>query len=725
MSKLPLPFSLLLGLALLAALVCVRVIDPEPVARLRLSVFDAYQVLRPRTPDRDAPVAIVEIDGQSLARAGQWPWSRARLAQIVERLADAGARVIAIDLILAEPDRLSPESLAAVAAERPDLAPLVAQLARQASNDALLATAIGKAPVVLGFVGESEGGGRAPPAKARFASAGDDPLLFAPSFRFAASSLPILLDKASGAGSVNWLPQSDQIVRRVPLLVSSGGTLYPSLALEAARVGTKETTLLVRASGASGLSAFGFSTGIETIRLAGRTLMTDSNGEMWLRFAGYDAARSIPAHQVLDNTFDRARIAGKFVLLGVSAPGLLDLRSTPLQTAVPGVAIHAEALEQILSGNGLYRPAYATGMEIVVLLLGGLAVMALLQTLGPVAAAIAGVAAILGVAAISWATFARAGLLLDPVYPSLALVAIYLTTSLSRYIRAERERSFVRNAFSHYLSPPLVEELARNPERLKLGGEMREVTVLFADVRGFTGISEGLEAEALITLVNRIFTPLTERILSGGGNVDKYMGDAVMACWNAPIAQQDHAAQAARTALAMQGALEHLNADRAVHAAVSGTTAVPIRIGIGLNTGPCAVGNVGSPERLNYTILGDCVNIASRLQEASKTYGLPIIAGESTARAAPELAFLEIDATVLRGKARAERVYVLLGDEAVARSDAFRSLQSAFAKLRADIEAGRRADALRALDAIDAIKQPVGWPSLAPLVAHLRAGLTG
>lgn len=713
----------LAGLALLAGLIGLRAIDPDPVARLRLSVFDAYQRLSPRVPDGESPVVIVEIDSASLARAGQWPWSRARLAHIVERLGDAGARAIAIDLILSEPDRLSPENLADLAGERPELAPLVRELARQPSNDARLAAAIARAPVVLSLVGESGSGGATPRPRARFALAGDTPERFAPAFRFAAASLPLLVDGAAGLGSANWLPHSDQIVRRVPLLATIGGTLYPSLALEAARVGTKETTLLVRSSGASGLTAFGLQTGIETVRVASHTISTEANGELWLRYRGYDAARSIPAHQVLDGTFDRARIAGRYVLLGVSAPGLLDLRSTPLQTAVPGVAIHAEALEQILGGSNLSRPAYATGMEIVIIAIGGLAVMALLHTLGPVAAALLGVAAVLGVALASWLAFTRAGVLLDPVYPALVLVALYLTTSLSRYIRAERERSFVRAAFSHYLSPPLVEELARNPERLKLGGEMREVSVLFADVRGFTGISEGLEAQALIGLINRIFTPLTDCILAGGGNIDKYMGDAVMACWNAPVAQPEHARQAALTALAMLRALEHLNAERAVHAALAGTRSAPIRLGIGLNTGLCAVGNVGSPERLNYTILGDSVNIAARLQEASKTYGLPIIAGESTALAAPGLAFLEIDAAVLRGKARSERIFALLGDEATARSAPFTSLQSALATARTCAADGRRELALQALSGIATLALPADWPSLTPLVTHLRATL--
>ena len=392
-----------------------------------------------------------------------------------------------LDLILAEPDRLSPAEFAKLFADVPQLAPLAGAAALLPSNDQRLADAIAAAPVVLGFAGET---GTAPssqpplpPPRARFAFAGDDPQGFVPRFSGVIATLPLLSERAAGLGAVNWVPLRDQVIRRVPLLVSVAGTLYPSLSLEALRLALKETTVFVRSSGGSGLPAFGQPTGVESVRVGTTVLPTDRNGELWLRFARPDRQRYIPAHAVLDGTFDAKQIAGRDVLIGTSAVGLLDLRATPLDAAVPGVEIHAQALEQMLAGDHLLRPAYATGAELAFLLGFGAFVSWLIYRLGAVPAALIGALAILAVFAGSWLAY-RGGLLFDPVYPSLAILLVYLATSLNDYVETESERNRVRSAFGHYVAAPLVEELARNPDKLKLGGETREVTVLFCDVRG-------------------------------------------------------------------------------------------------------------------------------------------------------------------------------------------------------------------------------------------------
>lgn len=691
------PLALVVTAGVLAAAVLLRVWDPAPVARLRLSVFDTYLSLKPRQLDPSFPVRIVDIDEASLARLGQWPWPRSDLARIVDTLGKAGAKAIALDLILAEPDRLSPEAIARQVETRRDLAPIANGLAALPSNDDMLANAIAGAPVVLGMAGERTRGRASPEPKASYAIAGDPPSLFTPKFSGAVPPLPKLLATSKGLGAVNWLPSGDQIVRQVPLLLSIQDRLIPGLGLETLRIGAGEGTAFIRSSGGSGVIAFGAQSGIETVRVAGTVLPTSADGQLWLNFAEADPRRSISAYKILDGTFDPKDIAGRYVLIGASATGLLDLRATPLAASVPGVEIHAQALEQMLSGEHLIRPAWATGAELIFLVIAAALVAFLIQRSGALTAALIGVAAVVLITAGSWFAFSSGGLLFDPVYPTLSLLAIYLSGSLLSFIKTETDRARVKRAFGHYVAAPLVEQLAANPERLKLGGETREVTLLFADVRGFSQLSEGMDAETLIRFVNRLFTPLSNVILEHHGTIDKFMGDAVMAFWNAPLPDSEHAARACRAALAMQEALDRLNREDAARNAAAGEPHRPVRLGIGLNTGPCCVGNVGSPQRFDYSVLGDAVNVASRIEGTTKLYGAPIVVGERTAEQAPSFAFLAIEqAARLRGKDRPERLYALVGDERLAASAEFKNLRHAYDKLRSAPNEQDRQSALTA-----------------------------
>ncbi len=673
----------MLTAALLSLAVLLRAWDPAPVARLRLAIFDNYLANAPRRADPDFPVKIVDIDEASLAKIGQWPWARTKLAAIIDRLREAGAKTIAIDLILAEPDRLSPAALADHLSPSADLKFLFERVRALPSNDTVLAGAIAKAPVILGFSGESGAVRNLAKPLAPFAVGGDDPKLFVPAFSGGTGSLPELTAVASGIGAVNWLPERDQVVRRVPLMVTANGVLYPSLSLETLRVALgNDASVFVKSSGASGILSFGEQTGIDSVRAGGETILpADARGELWLNFASADPKRYLSAHRVLDGGIPRDEIAGRHIFIGSSATGLLDLRATPLAASVPGVEIHAQALEQMLSGEHLVRPAWATGAEILFLIAAGGLVAWLIGRSGAVMAAVASVTAIGLVWAFSSAAFSNAGLLFDPLYSTLAILALYLGGSLTNYVKAESDRARIRSAFGYYVAPAVVEELALNQDKLKLGGEMRDVTLLFADVRGFSKLSEGMDAEQLVRFVNTLFTPLTENILAHRGTIDKFMGDAVMAFWNAPLTDTDHAANACRAALDMLASLEELNRMRP-------EGALPIRIGIGLNTGDCVVGNVGSPQRFDYSVLGDAVNTASRLEEATKTYGAAIITGERTAAAAPGFAFVEIGVSALRGKDRSERLFALLGDEQIASSARFKEFKDAFNKFAAAAAAG-------------------------------------
>ncbi len=696
-----------------------RIADPPFIANLRLAVFDGYMRMLPRKADPKFPVRVVAIDESSLETLGQWPWPRTIMAKLVTRLREAGAKTISLDVILPEPDRLSPENVLKLSLPREDLDQIRGAVEHLPSNDRALGAAIASAPTVVGFHGDPFAAAKPGPPRASIVAMGDDPKPFLPAYPGAVSSLAILSEGAPGLGATNWVPDADLIVRRVPLLVNIGGQVYPTLTLEAFRLGAGEKTVLFRASGGSAM-AFGQQTGIELVKVAETIFPTNGHGEIWLRFAEADPRRTISVREVLDDDFDQSLVAGRHIFIGASAVGLYDLRATPLASSVPGVEIHAQALEQMLAGEHVVRPAYATGYELLFIVAIGLLVAFLVVRSGPTAAALAGLSAIVAVLILSWLAYRYGGLLFDPVYPSLAVLGLYLAASLPSYIATERERARVRAAFSSYVAPPLVEQLVESRDELKLGGEMREVTLLFADVRQFSRIAEGLDAEGVVDFINELFTPLSDVILEERGTIDKFMGDAVMAFWNAPLRDAAHAEQACRAALRMMEELDALNARWSQEGDGGSASREPVKLGIGLNTGECCVGNVGSPTRFDYSILGDAVNVAARLEAETKTYETPIIAGEKTFQAASSYAFLEIGRATLRGMSRPENIYALFGDEKLSQTAAFQELRERHNQFLAAFQKKDHARALKLLDEATSI----GDASYKNLAGYFKHKLT-
>ena len=691
-----------LGLALpslgvLAAVLALRVFEPAPLQRAELVAFDVLQRQRPRVY-QPVPVRIVDLDDASLERVGQWPWPRTLVAALVDRLAGLGAAAIAFDVVFAEPDRTSPAQLLPLWSAEGDGRALSAALAGLPDHDAVLAEAFARAPVVAGFVLMDHAGGRVPPPKAGFSHAGDDPLQFLPDLLGAVANLPALEAAARGAGSfsVPW-PESDGIYRRVPLLFRNDRTLYPSLAAEALRVATGASGYLVKASNASGTRAFGAPSGIGAVRIGPLTVPTDPVGRVWLHYSDPVPERYVPAWQVLEGSANPALLAGHIVFVGTSAEGLKDLRATPASPSMPGVQLHAEAVEQILSGHFLLRPDWTKGAELLAIAALGLLLIGLLPRLGAAWCAGVGAAALALVVAFSAWAFVERQWLVAPVYAVLAVLGVYTTGSLASFLRTETERREVRQAFGRYLSPAVVERLARHPESLRLGGETRELSVLFCDVRGFTTLSEQLDPEALTRLVNRFLTPMTGILLDHGGTIDKYMGDCIMAFWNAPLDDPDHARHAASAALAMERELDALNARLAAEAA-PGAAVPPLRIGIGINTGRACVGNFGSDQRFDYSAIGDEVNLASRLEGQSKTYGVTCVIGDATCGRLSGWACLELDLLRVKGKREAERIHALLGDAAAGAAPAFAALAEANGAFLAAYRAGRWPEAAAALE---------------------------
>ncbi|WP_119460939.1 adenylate/guanylate cyclase domain-containing protein [Rhodospirillaceae bacterium SYSU D60014] len=694
------------GLLLLLALL-LRVNEPALVEQLRNLVFDSYQRLAPRAYEPQ-PVRIVDIDEESLKRLGQWPWPRDRLARLVDRLGEMDAAAVVLDILLAEPDRLAPENLAALWPDRPEFAPLQAEIAALPDPDAALADSLARTPAVTAFVlidrpSGARADGRTPAIKAGFSHAGDDPRLFAPRFTDATVALPSLEAAARGNGSVNAIPDADGTIRRVPLLVRLGDRLYPSLAAEALRVAQGAGSYMIKASGASGERSFGEATGITHLRIGAAVVPTDARGRILLYDSGSVAARFLPAWRVLEPDFDPAAVAGRIALIGTSAEGLKDVRTTPLDPVMAGVEVHAQILEQMLSGVYLQRPDWATGAELLHLTLFGIVLIVFIRRVGALLSALVAASAIVIAVSLSWAAFARHGWLLDPLFASLVALLVYLSGSLLGYLRTEREKWQVRGAFGRYLSPVLVEELTRHPERLTLGGEMRELTLMFCDIRGFTNIAEGLDPQALTRLINGFLTPMTGVIQDKGGTIDKYIGDCIMAFWNAPLTDADHARSAIRAALAMRAELQRLNELWDAEAMREGRAPRRIAIGIGINTGFCCVGNMGSEQRFDYSVLGDAVNVASRLESLSGTYGVDLVIGERTAEQVPEMALIEIDQVRVKGRATPIAIYTALGDADLRDSELFRELAGAHGAMLAAYRRQDWPEAARALTACRAL----------------------
>jgi adenylate cyclase len=416
---------------------------------------------------------------------------------------------------------------------------------------------------------------------------------------------------------------------------------------------------------------------VQSVAVPGLVVPTDEHGQLWVHFNKHDQARFVSAKDVLQGNVPADRFRGRLVLIGTSAIGLLDLKTTPVEAAMPGVEVHAEILESVLSKSLLVNPDYAIGAELSLAVLIGLAIIIAAPMLSPTVVVLLGAGVIAGLIGLSFYLFAVNHLLIDFTYPLISSWLIYLVLTFVNYFREQKQRQQIRSAFGFYLSPHMVEQLARSPEKLVLGGEERRMTILFSDVRGFTTISEHYkdDPQGLTRLMNRFLTPLTNAIIERQGTIDKYIGDAIMAFWNAPMDDADQEANACDAALTMQERAVALNVELKREAEANGGQYMPLRIGIGLNTGPCVVGNMGSDFRFNYSVLGDTVNVASRLESRTKDYRLSMVIGSRTAeKAQDKFATMEIDLIQVKGKKQPEAVFTVIGRAEVANDPRGREL---------------------------------------------------
>jgi adenylate cyclase len=474
--------------------------------------------------------------------------------------------------------------------------------------------------------------------------------------------------------------------------------------------------VVIKTSDASG-EAGGDGSDMVSLKIADSEVPTTPAGQLWIYYTAPSQARVVPAWKVMTGALSPAEMekafAGQVVFVGTGAQGLRDLIATPVNDRELGVTVHAEALEQMILKRFLLRPDWGTGLERALLLGAGLVLVLGLPLLGAARGAILGVVMVGAMAAGSWLAFSRWHFLLDPTYPVLGLIGAYVCETGFTYWREERQRAYIHRAFDRYLSPELVKRIAEDPSRLELGGEEREMTVLFCDIRSFSHISEALSPKEVIRFLIAFLTPMCSILLDRKATIDKFIGDAILAFWNAPLDDPDQHANAARGALAMVTRLEALNA-----AMPGGSEPWPgeVRIGIGLNSGPCCVGNMGSAQRLSYSLIGDTVNVASRLEGLTKYYGVAIAIGEGLHAHLPDFACVTLDRVRVVGRDTPEEVHALLGDETLAASPAFQAFAAGHAAMLQAYRAQHWDEAQRLLDAHEAQAEALGLGKLHALM---------
>ncbi|HZT87799.1 MAG TPA: adenylate/guanylate cyclase domain-containing protein [Stellaceae bacterium] len=623
---------------------------------------------------------IVLIDDRSVAAFGRWPISRTVFAKAVDLLTRAGAKAIVFDVGFGAPEEPAPAAWqAAVRAAANALADSadaalrdsLQRLARE-NPDAELAAAFAASGRVLITLAAYDG--RPPdgqkPDLSTIAFQNDTGLLRAPAGLGGYALLPIapLAKAAAGLGHVTIELDLDGAPRYELLALPANGVYVPSLSLRAAAALLGIPWSAVRLEPGRGVA------------VGSDWVPTGPAMDMLVNYRGPRRTfRTVTFLDLVEGRVPDALLRGRLVLIGASLSSNPQSYGSPfdntLRLSMPGIERFANVVDTIvhrrfISENPPPWPTFVTAAVIVLAML-----MAAAALLPMRAAAFATLAPIL-----AWCAFAQIaflnGIWIPVVAPLGTLASVAIVLALFRYWIVEREGREIKSAFRHYLAPAVVNDLAAHPERLQLGGETRPMTLLFSDVRGFTSISEHFKSnpQGLTRLINRFLTPMTDLVMARGGTIDKYIGDCIMAFWNAPLDDQRHADHACESALAMLGELERVNRDLKAEAEAEGRPFYELRVGVGINTGECVVGNMGSDQRFDYSVLGDAVNLASRLEGQSKTYQVSIVIGEDTRAAAPSWAALELDLIEVKGKHDAVRIYTVLGDGALAASPEFAAL---------------------------------------------------
>jgi adenylate cyclase len=663
------------------AAVVVYLSNPPILELFELKAYDFRLRWRGELPT-SGQVVIVGVDEKSLQELGQWPWPRIVMAELIEALSRYDARVIGLDIIWPEPEqrvgvldalygtagplgdtqvlkelrrRLTP-----VARNNPEMDAFLKEVSRAIHPDDVLARAIRESRrAVLGdffFMNPGEvphlreGEATQMPALAEQSeypvvrkrkSLEDVPYIPRP--HLVRGNIPVIAGAGRAFGFFNMVPDTDGVVRAVPLVMEYQGRYLMPLSIQTLRYGGDPSAWILD------LEEFGVA-GIQWER---KWIPTTEMGFMFINYRG--KARTFPyvsAADVIRGRVAPEEIRDKIVFVGAVATGIFDLRVTPLESVFPGVEVHANIVDNVLRGDFIVRPEWAALLDIFSLLFLGVVFGIVFPRSRPVLGAVLMGGAFVGHLYLNTLAMVEWGYWLNVIYPSILIPTSYLGVSIFKYIHEEREKRKIKGAFQFYVTPTVVQQILKDPESLKLGGEKKVLTVLFSDIRGFTGMSESLPPEGLVHLLNQYLTEMTRVVFRHDGTLDKYIGDAIMAIYGAPLPQEDHPLRACLTALDM---MEEL---RLLQARWSAEGRPPIDIGIGINTGEMVVGNMGSERRFDYTVIGDEVNLASRLEGLNKQYGTHIIISEFTHALVEDALFCrELDLVRVKGKAKPVRLF--------------------------------------------------------------------
>lgn len=607
-----------IGLMLVSLTVLVgaflEITSPPLLQNLRNNVFDQYQRWQPRIY-KQSIIKIIDIDEESLDKVGQWPWPRTQVAKLVTELQSAGVRVIALDMILSEPDRTSPKAVSKLWQLPPSAFEAIDKLP---DHDAVLANVLSQSKTIASFTLENSTSDNIPPKRLyNIINMGELSLPYIPTFSSNVKSIELLESSVAGNGAVNYIPDNDGVIRRIPLILGLGNQIYPSLVSETLRVSQKESNYIIKTSPIK-------KAGIENIAIGQFKIPTNSDGQIWLYFTEANKDRYIPAWKVLNHALNLENLAGNIVVIGTSARGLMDQRQNPLGVIMPGVEAHAQALEQILSRTYLERPSWMLWIELLFTIVGGILVGILALKTRILFSASITLSVMIALNISAWFAFSRNHLLFDFVTPSFTIFISFLFASIIHHLASERKQDWIKDVFSRYVSPNLVAHLIKHPNSLKLGGEKKDCSFVFTDLAGFTSFMEKTNPADAVSLLNNYLDEMIKIAFRYNGTLDRIVGDAVAIMFSAPITQVDHQQRAYNCAMEM-----HAFASRyANNLKAKGIEFGQTRIGV--HSGEVIVGNFGGATIFDYRALGDTVNTAARLESVNRHFGTNICISENT-----------------------------------------------------------------------------------------------